>query len=86
VTAELVVTVTDDLVERIAQRVAEILAERDRRESSSRWLTAQQAADYLQATPQRIYDLRSSGWLSRTGDGSRVLVDRRELDVLLASR
>ena len=31
----------------------------------------------------RIYDLRSAGRLSRTGDGSRVLVDRAELDRLV---
>ena len=42
-----------------------------------------EAADYIGSTRKRIYDLRSAGRLSRTGDGSRVLVDRQELDDLI---
>jgi excisionase family DNA binding protein len=84
VSAPLSLTLPDEVVEQIAQRVAEILTERQPdREVSQRWLTVDQAAAYIGAKPQRIYDLRSNGRLSRNGDGRRGLVDRRELDALI---
>jgi excisionase family DNA binding protein len=74
---------TPELVDLIAGRVAALLEARHRPEAPTRWLTVEQAAAYIGAKPKRIYDLRSSGRLSRTGDGSRVLVDRQELDDLI---
>jgi excisionase family DNA binding protein len=72
----------DDALDELAQRVAAILAPRFARSegASKRWFTVPEAADYIGAQPQRIYDLRSNGTLSRTGDGARALVDRAELD------
>jgi len=73
-----------DSLELLAQRVADILEGRQNRaESVRRWLTVDQAADYLGCKRQRIYDLRSSGRLSRCGDGRRGLIDRHELDALI---
>jgi excisionase family DNA binding protein len=78
------ITLSDEALEQIAQRAAEILAERQHdRAVSQRWLTVDQAAAYIGAKRQRIYDLRSAGRLSRNGDGRRGLVDRHELDRLV---
>lgn len=83
-TAPLTFTLPAELVEQIARRVAEIMLEREpAKAAEQRWLTVAEAAAYIGAKPQRIYDLRSSGRLSRTGDGSRGLVDRRELDEMV---
>jgi excisionase family DNA binding protein len=79
-------TIPGALVDLIAERVAEILAAKNgdgRPEPTKRWLTIDEAADYIGSTRKRIYDLRSAGRLSRTGDGSRVLVSRQELDDLI---
>jgi excisionase family DNA binding protein len=79
-------TISDALVDLIAERVAAILTAKNREtrpEPSKRWLTIDEAADYIGSTRKRIYDLRSAGRLSRTGDGSRVLVNRQELDDLI---
>jgi excisionase family DNA binding protein len=76
-------TFPPELVEQIAERVADILEQRQRPQSERRWLTVSEAAAYLGAKPQRVYDLRSSGRLGRHGDGGRALVDRRELDNLI---
>jgi len=86
VTAPLTFTLPPEAIEEIAQRVAELLERqtdpgRDR--DGRRWLTVAEAAAYIGARPQRVYDLRSSGRLSRCGDGGRALVDRRELDRLV---
>ena len=79
-------TLPDELLEQLAERVADILEQRSRlaETNDSRWLTVAEAADYLRCSRQRIYDLRSSGRLSRHGDGGRALIDRQELDDLIA--
>ena len=73
----------DGFVDQVADRVAAILAARHTTPAPPRWLTVEEAAAYIGAKPKRIYDLRSAGRLSRTGDGSRVLVNRQELDDLI---
>jgi hypothetical protein len=45
--------------------------------------TVPQAIERYGWTRQRIYDLRSSGRLSRIGDGSSVRVSRAEADALI---
>ena len=79
-------SVPPELVEEIAQRAAAIALERLRveAETAPRLLTVPEAAEYLRAKPQRVYDLLSDGRLTRKKDGSRVLVDRQELDRYLA--
>ena len=74
---------SDEQVEQIVELVAAQLSADGAADAPARWLNVDQAAAYIAATPQRIYDLRSSGRLSRTGDGGRVLVDRLELDKLI---
>ena len=68
----------DAIVERAAELVREQLAGRP-----GEWLTVDEAAAYARCSRQRIYDLRSAGRLPKTGDGSRVLVRRSDLDAYL---
>jgi excisionase family DNA binding protein len=76
-----------ETLEEIARRVALILDERASRAErvESRYLSVQEAATYLRCSRQRIYDLCSAGSLTRLKDGSRVLLDRAELDAYLGS-
>jgi excisionase family DNA binding protein len=52
--------------------------------SRSPFLTVAEAADYLRGKRQRVYDLLSTGRLTRHKDGRRTLVSRAELDSHLA--
>jgi hypothetical protein len=74
--SELSVRLPDDFLEQVAQRVAEILAPRFEPAPASPYMTIQEAAGYLRCNPQRIYDLRSAGVLTKHGR----LVSRAELD------
>ena len=49
----------------------------------SPYLTVAEAAAYLRASRQRVYDLLSSQRLSRRKDSARVLISRAELDAYL---
>jgi excisionase family DNA binding protein len=49
----------------------------------SPFLTVAEAAVYIRASRQRVYDLLSSRRLSRRKDGARVLINRAELDAYL---
>jgi excisionase family DNA binding protein len=49
----------------------------------SPYLTVAEAAAYIKASRQRVYDLLSSRRLSRRKDGARVLISRAELDAYL---
>ena len=73
-----------ELVEAIAQRVAEILAPRLEAPAASPYMSIGEAAEHARCLKQRIYDLRSAGVLTKYGDGSRALVLRAELDEYLA--
>jgi excisionase family DNA binding protein len=73
---------SDDVVEAIAHRAAELVLERlagERNGRESEFLTVLEAAELLRSSRQRVYDLLSEGRLTRHKDGSRVLVSRREL-------
>jgi excisionase family DNA binding protein len=48
------------------------------------YFTVAEAATFLRARPQRVYDLLSSRRLRRFKDGTRVLVSRAELEAYLA--
>jgi excisionase family DNA binding protein len=80
------VPLPSEIVDAIAQRAAVIALERLRAEGEAppRLLTVEEAAMYLRAGRQRVYDLLSDGRLRRHKDGRRVLVDRQELDDYLA--
>jgi excisionase family DNA binding protein len=68
------------LVEAVAERAAELVLERLELRPASPYLSVDEAAEYLRCSKQRIYDLLSSGRLTRLKDGSRVLQLRSELD------
>lgn len=71
----------DEVVEQLALRVAAILA--DQRPEPDPLLTVEEAADYIRALPQRVYDLKSQGRIPALKDGSRVLFRRSALDAYL---
>jgi excisionase family DNA binding protein len=77
----------DPLAEALRPIVAELVADELHRlrpdEPESPYLTVDQAAAYLGAERQRVYDLCSDGRLRRYKDGSRLLVRRDELDEYL---
>jgi excisionase family DNA binding protein len=84
--AEIKLTITDEAIEAIAARAAELVLEQIGREpETSPYLSVAEAADYLRSSKQRVYDLLSSGRVTRRKDGARVLVERAELDRYLAS-
>jgi excisionase family DNA binding protein len=89
VVAELVgeVRLSEEELELVARRAAELVREELAVAASlpaSPFLDVAEAAVYIRAKPQRIYDLLSQGRLTRRKDGSRVLVERVELDAYLA--
>jgi excisionase family DNA binding protein len=69
------------LSELVAAEVGRAL-ERERR-SASPWMTVDEAADYLRATRQHVYDLRSAGTLTAHREGARALVSRVEVEALV---
>jgi excisionase family DNA binding protein len=82
----LALPIPDALLDEIVERVTAEVVTRVARESwRSPYLTVAEAAAYIRAKPQRIYDLLSARHLTRHKDGRRVLVSRHELDEYLAS-
>ncbi len=75
----LTVNVPDELVERIAERAAELVAERQS-PAVSEWLTTAEAAEHLRCPKSRIYALVSARRIPHAKDGSRTLFKRAELD------
>jgi excisionase family DNA binding protein len=76
---ELPAETVEELVERVAARVLEQLPAAAPAPASP-YMSIDEAAEYLRAKRQRVYDLLSAGRLTRFKDGSRVLVSREELD------
>ena len=78
---------SDDVLDVIATRAAELVLQRladVRAPTIPCLMTVAEAAEYLRCKPQRIYDLRSSGRLSGTKDGARVLIARDDLEAYVA--
>jgi excisionase family DNA binding protein len=71
--------VPPDLVEVIAARAAELMADRLAAESAP-FLNVAGAAEYLACAPSRIYALVSTRRIPHHRDGSRLLFRRSELD------
>lgn len=79
-----VIELPPELVELVAQRVAEIIDERAAQTASSAgWLDSAGAAVYLDCSRDRIHDLVSLGKLSPRRDGRRLLFRRGDLDAYL---
>lgn len=71
---------TPELLEAIAERVAEILAERTATAEDG-WLRGgDRIAGYIDAPPSRIYALASAGRIPVHRDGSALVARRSELD------
>lgn len=84
---DLVLPFPPELVDAIAKQAAAlVLAEFSVREDAKPYLTVDEAAAFIGAKPQRIYDLRSAGRLGRHGDGRKALVKRAELEAYLDNR
>jgi excisionase family DNA binding protein len=83
----LTLTLGDASLDALAQRVAAILDQRTpvTQRDERRYLSVAEAADYLRCSRQRVYDLCSQGTLRRLKDGTRVLLDRAEIDAYLAA-
>ncbi len=75
-------TVLEDVdVERIALRVAELMAAQE----GSPWLNSAQAAEYMACPVSRIRKLTMTDELPSYKEGARRLYKRAELDVFIAS-
>lgn len=77
--SRLAIALPDELVETIAQRVLELLAERQDVERDDGFLNVAGAAAFLACPASRIYALVSAKRIPVHRDGSRLLFDQREL-------
>jgi excisionase family DNA binding protein len=82
VSVEVVLTLSDEQIELIARRAAELLPTTSSTPSSP-WLDADGAAAYLATKRDRIYDLIQLGKLQPRRDGRRVVLRRDDLDAYL---
>lgn len=72
--------VPDDLIDLIAEKVAERIGPGT---SPSDLLTVEEAAEVLRCQPKRVYDLTSQRRLDFLKDGSRTLIRRSAIDQYL---
>jgi excisionase family DNA binding protein len=79
----------DELIERIAQRAAELLADGARTstkvDTADGYLDVAGAAEFLACPTSRIYSLVSARRIPFHKDGSRLLFDRGELREYVAA-
>jgi excisionase family DNA binding protein len=82
---DLNLTVPDQLLDAIAQRVADLLADQLTVASApTPWLDVQGAAAYIGDAPtSRVYDLTQQAKLKPHRDGRRLLFHRDDLDAYL---
>lgn len=81
-------SVPDHFFEHLAQRVAEIVREREagspRGEAATwpEWMSVETAARYLDVPPERVRKLKEHGQIPfyQSGPGCRVFFNRSELD------
>jgi hypothetical protein len=74
----------DAVLEQLAQRVADkARGDRDTDRNARPLVDGRPGRHVHRQQAQRVYDLRSSGRLTRHGDGARALVDKHELDQLI---
>jgi excisionase family DNA binding protein len=76
---QLVAVLADSLAPRLADELAPRIADELERRAAP-FVDVDEAAAFLRCDRQRIYDLCSSGRLTRHKDGSRVLISRMELE------
>jgi excisionase family DNA binding protein len=76
VNGDLRLTLPNDVLEQLAQRAAEIVAEGTRRE----YLDTRAAATYLHCAPNRLHKLAAQRRIPFRREGDRLLFVRQELD------
>ncbi len=80
-TSALTLDVGDELVERIAERAAELLVRREDQSAEDGWLRgADKIADYIDSPRSRVYALASARRIPVHHDGSALIARRSELD------
>src|SRR5947208_451809 len=86
--ARVSLTVPSALVNALASAVTDALVERGvvYGDPSTPWLNVAQAAEYMAAKPQRIYDLVHAGLIEPGRDGRRLVFHRDDLDAYLRGR
>jgi len=77
--------VPPELVEAVAERVAEVLAERAPTASDG-YLGVEEAAAYLASPKSRVYELVAAKRVRHYRDGRRVLFKAEDLDAALSVR
>lgn len=76
----------DELVERIAQRAAELVRQNGEGEAEDGWLRgADKIADYIDSPRSRVYALVSARRIPVHHDGSALIARRSDLDGWLRS-
>ena len=76
-----------ELVEAIAQRVADLLAERlPAQRGPAPWLDVDGAAEHLSCPKSRVYELIAAKRVRHYRDGRRVLFKAEDLDAVLRVR
>ena len=81
----LVLALPDELVERIAERAAEIMAKRQAPVEDG-WLRGAVAiGNYIGAMPDRVYALSSAGRIPAEHDGAALVAKRSDLDAWIRS-
>jgi excisionase family DNA binding protein len=85
------IPVTEELIEAIAARVVEMMADNPEPESGvaenkHTWLNVKHAAQHLDCPESRIYDLVALGELAPERDGRRLLFTRADLDAYVYGR
>ncbi len=79
-----ILDVGDELVERIAERAAQLIAGRQGQEAGDGWLRgADKIAAYIDAPRSRVYGLVSARRIPVHHDGSALIARRSELDAWL---
>lgn len=76
------VTLPSELLDEIARLAAELIRERPpdpEAQSASPYMSVAEAAEYMRASRQRVYDLLSARRLTRYKEGRRTLLLRAEI-------
>jgi hypothetical protein len=77
--------IDEELIEQIAERVAQLIGERPERAAEDGWLRgAERIAAYIDAPRSRVYALVSARRIPVRHDGSALIARRSELDSWLA--
>jgi excisionase family DNA binding protein len=72
-------TLSEELLQQIAHRVAELVRDDTRGTSDDGYMDVAGAAEFLACPSSRIYSLVSAKRMPHHRDGSRLLFDRNEL-------